>query len=93
MRMWVILPKPSPSPVEKDTLKITVTDGTDPVASATITIGEDSETTDAEGKAEFELEYGDYEAEVSATGYVTSTESIAFRSNHKNFSVTLVEEW
>ena len=61
-----------------------------PIESATVTIGEDSETTDATGKAEFELEYGDYSATISADGYVTATESLAFRSNHKNFSVTLV---
>lgn len=68
-----------------------MTDGTDPVASATVTIGEDSETTDAEGKATFELEYGDYSASVTATGYDDATESIAFRKNHKNFTITLTE--
>ena len=73
----------------KPILEITVTDGTNPVSGATVTIGTDSETTDATGKAEFELAYGDYSATIEATGYTTATESLAFRSNHKNFSVTL----
>lgn len=71
-------------------LKITVTDeDSAPVSGATVTIGTDEETTDSDGVVEFELEYGDYEASISATGYVTATESLAFRSNHKNFSVSL----
>lgn len=72
-----------------DKLTLTVDDGTDPVASATVTIGTDEQTTDETGKAEFDLEYGDYEATIEATGYVTATEELAFRSNHKNFTVTL----
>ena len=71
-------------------LKITVKDeDSAPVSGATVTIGTDEVTTDSDGVAEFELEYGDYEASISATGYVTATESLAFRSNHKNFSVSL----
>lgn len=38
---------------------------------------------------EVELAYGDYEATITADGFTSKTESIAFRSNHKNFSVTL----
>lgn len=41
------------------------------------------------GKAEFELEYGDYSATITADGFIAATESLAFRSNHKNFTVTL----
>lgn len=48
------------------------------------------QTTDENGKATFEeMEYGDYIATISAEGYVTKTENIAFRSNHKNFTVQL----
>lgn len=89
MRMWLTLP--NPSQLETDTLNITVTDGTDPVSGATVTIGTDSETTDSDGKATFDLAYGDYTAEVTMTGYVDAEESIAFRSNHKNFTITLTE--
>ena len=70
-------------------LTLTVTDGTDAISGATVTIGEDSDTTDADGQVEFELEYGDYSATIEASGYTTATESLAFRSNHKNFTVSL----
>lgn len=68
---------------------MTVNDGTDPIEGATVTIGESSETTDSSGVVEFELAYDDYEATISAEGYTTKTESIAFRNNHKNFTIAL----
>ena len=86
MRMWATLPKPKSN---LEILTITVTDGTDAIEGATVTIGEDSDTTDSEGKVEFELDYGDYTANVTMTGYVDGEESIAFRSNHKNFTISL----
>ena len=49
------------------------------------------QTTGDDGKATFQLAYGDYTATISKDGYTTKTENIAFRSNHKNFSITLVE--
>ena len=86
MQMWVTPPKPKSS---LEILTITVTDGTDAIEGATVTIGEDSDTTDGEGKAEFELDYGDYTANVTMNGYNDAEESIAFRSNHKNFTISL----
>lgn len=74
-----------------DTLSITVDDGTDPIEGASVVIGSTTQTTDSTGKAEFaEMEYDDYSAEISADGYTTKTETIAFRSNHKSFTVSLV---
>lgn len=76
-----------------DTLTVTVNDGTDAISGATVTIGTDEETTDEDGVATFEdMPYDDYSAEVSATGYTTKTETLAFRSNHKAFTVSLVAE-
>jgi hypothetical protein len=49
------------------------------------------QTTGDDGKATFQLEYGDYTATITKDGYVTKTENIAFRSNHKNFNITLEE--
>lgn len=76
------------------TLTITVEDSEDtpsPIEGASVTIGETTKTTDETGKVEFAgMEYDDYSAEVSAEGYTTKTESIAFRSNHKSFTVSLV---
>ena len=47
------------------------------------------QTTGDDGKATFQLEYGDYTATITKDGYQTKTENIAFRSNHKNFTITL----
>lgn len=75
-----------------DTLTIVVTQADDtPIEGATVVIGEDSETTDSTGAATFsDMPYDDYEATISATGFVTkSDEAIAFRSNHKTFTIAL----
>ena len=77
------------------TLSVTVTDSADEpsaIEGATVVIGETTKTTDATGKAEFpNLTYEDKSATISATGYTTKTETLAFRSNHKSFTVALVE--
>lgn len=78
-----------------DTLTVTVIDSVseDPVTGATVTIGDSTETTDENGVATFEnMPYDDYSAEISATNYTTKTETLAFRNNHKAFSVSLVAE-
>lgn len=76
-----------------DTLTVTVDDGENAISGATITIGTDEQTTGEDGVATFEdMPYDDYSAEISATGYTTKTETLAFRSNHKSFTVTLVAE-
>lgn len=51
-----------------------------------------SEVTDENGVAIFELDYGDYVATITKDGYATNTENIAFRSNHKNFTITIEAE-
>ena len=73
-----------------DTLTVVVTDGADPITGATVTVDGDSETTGSDGKATFEnTAYGDYTLTIEADGYTTKTENIAFRSNHKNFTIAL----
>ena len=47
------------------------------------------QTTGDDGKATFQLPYGDYTATITKDGYQTKTEDIAFRSNYKNFSISL----
>ena len=78
-------------PVIKSNLKITVNDGTNPIADASVTIGSDIQTTNSNGEVNFELDYGDYVATVEATGFNTETSNLSFRSNHKNFTITLTE--
>ena len=78
-----------------DTLTVVVTQADEtPIEGATVVIGEDSETTDENGTATFtDMPYDDYTATISATGYVTkSDEALAFRSNHKNFTIALEAE-
>jgi len=73
-----------------DTLTITVNDGENAISDATVTIGEDSETTDENGEAVFDdMPYDDYSVSISADGYTTATETLQFRSNHKSFTVSL----
>ena len=74
-----------------DTLTVTVSDGTDNITGASVTIEEDTIVTDENGTASFTLEYGDYTCSVSKTGYESVTESLSFRSNHKNFTIALTE--
>lgn len=85
MRKWFLLP------VMTDKLKLTIVDGTDePIGNVNVVVeNEDSKTTDENGKVEFDLPYGDYAVTVSKDGYGSVTDTLAFRSNHKNFSIVL----
>ena len=78
------------NPVSGDVLKLTITDKdtSEPVV-ASVTIGEETKDSGIDGVVQFTREYGDYEATVSAEGYATVTEELAFRSNHKNFEIEL----
>lgn len=79
---------------ELPTLTVTVTDdGETPTAisGATVTIGTTNKTTNASGEATFKLDYGDYEASVSATGYTTKTADIEFTSSKTGATVKLTE--
>lgn len=80
-----------PASSSLEILNIVVTDGTDNITGASVTIGDDTVLTDENGAASFELEYGDYDCLVTCTGYGDYTDTLSFRSNHKNFSITLTE--
>ena len=78
------------NPASGDVLKLTITDKdtSEPVV-ASVTIGEETKDSGIDGVVQFTRAYGDYEATISAEGYATVTEELAFRSNHKNFTVEL----
>ena len=80
-----------PASSQLEILNIVVSDGTDAITGASVTIDDSVVVTDENGAASFDLEYGDYTCTVSKTGYESVTESLSFRSNHKNFSITLTE--
>ena len=76
------------------TLTVTVTDSaTTPAAisGATVTIDDVDKTTNASGEATFKLDYGDYEASVSATGYDTKTADIEFSATKTGATIKLTE--
>ncbi len=56
------------------TVTFTVTDGTNPIQGANITIAEQTLTTDADGKATIDLEDGAYTYGVTATGFIAITD-------------------
>ena len=74
-----------------DTLTVTVSDGTDIITGASVTIDDTTVVTGDDGTASFTLEYGDYACTVTCNGYEDTTETLSFRSNHKNFTITLTE--
>ena len=69
-------------------MTITDKDTSDPLV-ASVTIGEETKDSGIDGVVQFTLAYGDYEATIECEGYTTATEELAFRSNHKNFTVEL----
>ena len=60
-------------PADKAAVEFTVTDSEGAIAGATITIGDESKTTDAEGKATFNLSEGETSYTVSMDGYEDAT--------------------
>lgn len=74
-------------PKLKRTLEITVTDGTDPISGATVTINSTDKTTNASGKAEFELYEGDYTVTATKTNYTTASDTVDL--NEHNTTLTL----
>lgn len=73
------------------TVSITVKDSSDDSAiqGATVTIGETSKTTGSAGGCSFTLKDGEYEAEISATGYTTATEDISVAYDSTSATVEL----
>ena len=90
-REYYVYLKENSNPSSAPTLTITVKSDDTAVSGASVTIGSTTKSTGSDGKASFDLEYGDYEATISASGYETSTEELKFRSNKKTFTITLEE--
>ena len=75
------------------TVTVTVKDGDDVLAGATVTIGSKSETTGANGVAVFEeLDDGEITIKVSKTYYTTKSETKTVDRKHTNFTISLVHE-
>lgn len=77
------------NPVVKD-ITVIVSDGTNAISGATVTIGDDEETTDEDGEATFESVYeGTQTVTVTKTGYADKTASITVDESHTSFTVEL----
>ena len=74
-------------------IAISVNDGTDPIEGATVTVGSKTGTTGSAGGCTIkDVTDGTVSVEVSATGYVTKTESITVSSSDTSFTISLVAE-
>jgi len=81
------------TPTAKRDLSFTVNDGTDPIKGATVKIGSTTGTTgDAGGCTLKDIADGSQSVEVSATGYVTKTETITVSSSKTSFTISLVAD-
>lgn len=77
-------------PATRD-ISITVDDGTDPIAGASVVIGETTKTTNDSGVASFTgVTEGTVSATISKDGYTSKTESLSVDSTHTSFTVSLV---
>lgn len=68
---------------------ITVTDGTNPLEDATVTIGTVDKTTDDKGVTTWNLEDDTFSVTVAKSGYVTDTSSIEVDDDHTEFTIEL----
>ena len=67
-----------------------MSDGTNPISGATVTIGDDEETTDEDGEATFESVYeGSQTITVSKTGYADKTSTVTVDDSHTSFEIEL----
>ena len=74
-------------------ISVTINDGTDPIEGATVTVGAKTGTTGSAGGCTIkDVTDGTVSVEVSATGYVTKTESITVSSSDTSFTISLVAE-
>ena len=71
------------------TLSFNVADGETPISGATITLNEQSVTTDENGKATYVLQSGDYSYSITAEGYDEETGYVSIVDEDKTENVTL----
>ena len=84
-QVLITLPKPKIADIT-----VNVSDGTNPISGATVTIGDNEETTDEDGDATFESVYeGSQTVTVTKTGYATKTSTINVDETHTSFEIEL----
>lgn len=83
-QVLITLPRPKIGDIT-----VNVTDGTNPISGATVTIGTDSETTDEDGEATFNVYEGANTVTVTKTGYADKTSTINVDETHTTFEIEL----
>lgn len=79
--------------ITKYDLSFTINDGTNPIESATVTIGDVTGTTGSSGGCTLkDIEEGSQSVTVTKTGYVTKTESIVVSEDNTSFTISLTSE-
>ena len=79
-----------PKTPSKRDISISVTDGTNAIKGATVTIGSKTGTTgDAGGCTIKDVEEGSVSVEVAAEGFTTKTETITVDATHTSFTISL----
>ena len=90
-RKHVVAADPEPTPATTYDVTFTVKDSNeDAISGATVTIGEDSKTTNASGVATFALEAGTYNYSVAADGKTTVTNSVTVTNADVPVAVAMV---
>lgn len=94
MTVVMILPNTEENPETiTRSVSFTIDDGTDPIASATVVIDDDSEnskTTGTAGGCSATLADGTHTVEVSKDGFTTKTETITVSEDNTSFTISLV---
>lgn len=78
--------------LEEYTVSFVVSNGTDPIEGATISINSQQLETNAQGESSIMLPFGTFPYSVTKDGYHTQTGSILVDADNANVSITLVED-
>lgn len=85
--------EPLPETTVTRDLTFNVTDGTDPIEGATVTIGTVSGTTGSAGGCTLkDIEEGSQSVSVVKEGYATKTETITVSEDNTSFAIELVAD-
>ena len=77
-------------PSAKCDITVTVTDGTNPVTGASVTISGTTKTTDSDGEADFSLYEGPATISVTKDGYQDKSEDVDVSPHDTGFTIELV---
>jgi len=73
------------------TVSVSVSDGNDPIQSASVVIGETTKTTGSAGGCNFTLTDGEYEVSVTKDGYEDYSGTVTVDYENTSVSITLTE--